>query len=144
MTSRPILTPRLLCSGAAKAIDFYTEVFGARLLERYAMPDGTLVHAALSIRGAVFSLAEAVAKFKYSSPKQLGDSPVLLTLACEDPDATADKAVAHGAEVVIPIADQFYGYREGRIRDPFGHLWILSKMIEELSPEEVERRMADF
>lgn len=141
--ARPILTPRLICSDAARAIDFYVEVFGARVVERFAMPDGNIVHAALSIRGAIFSLAQAVESFQYTTPAQLGGSAVLITLDCDDPDALANKAVEHGGEIVIPIEDRFYGHREGRIRDPFGHLWILSKVVRELSAEEIQRAMAE-
>jgi uncharacterized glyoxalase superfamily protein PhnB len=140
-TPDPILTPRLVVPSADDAIRFYQAAFGAQLIERYAMPDGHVVHAALSIRGAVFSLAQAKAEWGLDDPKTRGGSPVLLTLNTPDPDATCARAVEEGARVVIPIADRFYGYREGRIADPFGHLWILSKQTENLSPAEIEARM---
>ncbi len=138
------ITPRLVVQGADEAIAFYRDVFGAELLERYAMPDGHVVHAALNIGNATISLAEERLEWGLLAPGTLGGSAVLLTLQRENPDATCEAAVAGGAEVRIPIADQFYGYREGRIADPFGHLWILSKLNEQLSQEEIGRRMEAF
>jgi uncharacterized glyoxalase superfamily protein PhnB len=139
--SRPPLTPRLVVAGAADAIAFYRAVFGARELERYTMPEGSIVQAALAIGEAVIALTDAAPDFHNRDPKDLGGSPVILSLEVDDPDATAAEAVRRGAKVIFPIADQFYGYREGRIEDPFGHVWILSKLLEELSPEEIQRRV---
>ncbi len=136
---RPTLAPRLIVHGADAAIAFYREAFGAELIERYEMA-GAVVHAALRIRGSVFSLAEANAAWAMSPPSK-DIASHLLTLTVDDPDATCAKAVALGAEVMIPIADRPYGHREGRLADPFGHLWILSKVIEELSEDEINRRL---
>ncbi|MCA9559354.1 MAG: VOC family protein [Myxococcales bacterium] len=138
------LTPRLVVRNAPAAIDFYTRVYGAELLERYAMPDGHVVHALLALGDARFSLAEEAPDWHTLGAQSIGDSPVILQLSVDDPDATAARAVELGAEVVFPIRDQFYGRREGRIRDPFGHLWILGRVIEDVSPEEMERRIAAF
>lgn len=136
----PILTPRLVVDGAADAIDHYERVFGARCLERYATADGRIVHAALSIRGAVIALTDADGAHNLG-PTQIGGSPVILHLLTDDPDATARAVVDAGGRIVIPIDDRFYGYREGRVADRFGHLWILSRRIENLDPTEIERRM---
>ena len=144
MTDTPVITPRLICSSSADAIAFYTEVFGAKELERYANPEGIVVHAAISIRGAVINLADAAPDWGNHSPEQLGGSAVLMTLTCDDPDAVATHAAERGATIVIPIEDRFYGHREGRIRDPFGHLWILSKVIKQMSPEEIQRGVDAF
>ncbi len=136
----PILTPRLVIDGAARAIDFYEKVLGATCLERYATEDGRVVHAALSIRGAVIALTDEDGTHNVG-PKHPGASPVLLHLMVDDPDATAAAMVAGGGTVLIPIGNQFYGYREGRVADPFGHAWILSRCLEKLEREEIERRV---
>lgn len=127
-TSDPVLTPRLVVQGASRAIDVYSEVFGAECLERFATPEGKVVHAALSIRGAVFSVVDEDGTHSFA-PKAPGASPVLLHLMVEDPDDVAERLVAQGGEVLIPIDDRFYGYREGRVADPFGHAWIVSRKI---------------
>ncbi|MDH3623599.1 MAG: VOC family protein [Myxococcales bacterium] len=138
----PVLTPRLIVSSSADAIAFYEKVFGAKELERYTSPEGLVVHAAISIRGAVVSLADAHDDW-YPSQRPEG-SPVLMTLMCDDPDSVADRAEQHGAKILIPVADQFYGHREGRIRDPFGHLWILSRITKEMTPAEIQRGVDEF
>ena len=140
----PIITPRLICASSADAIAFYTEVFGAKELERYTTPEGHIVHAAISIRGAILSLADAAPDWGLCSPIQLDGSAVLISLACDDPDAIADLAVQKGSEIVVAIEDRFYGHREGRIRDPFGHLWILSKEIKKVSAEDIQRGVDAF
>lgn len=142
MSDAPILTPRLIVPNTGEAIAFYQQAFGATEVERYATPSGQVVHAAISIRGAIVSLADAHEDWY---PKQRPEgSPVLLTLLCDDPANVAARAKEHGATIIIPVADQFYGHREGRIRDPFGHLWILSKVVKTLSPEEIQRGVDDF
>jgi PhnB protein len=125
-----VLTPRLVVEDASAAIDFYTEVFGALETERVRDPEsGRMVHAAVSIRGAVLTLTDEHRPWHNDAPRSLGGSPVILQLEVDDPDAVAKRAVARGARVVFPIADQPYGRREGRIADPFGHLWIVGKTI---------------
>lgn len=141
---RPTLTPRLVVAGATEAISFYEAVFGARELERYATPDGRVVHAALALGDAVLALTDAAPESQNTDPRALGGSPVILTLEVDDPDAVAEEIVRRGGRVIFPIADQFYGHREGRIEDPYGHVWILSKLLEELSPEEIQRRVDAF
>lgn len=138
------ITPRLIVPSVATAIDFYTRTFGAREQERYTTPQGHVVHAAILIGDSLVTLADAKPAWKLSSPDTFGGSPVLLTIELDDPDSSCARAVAHGATVIIPLADQFYGRREGRLQDPFGHLWILSKVIEDLPKEEIERRMLTF
>ena len=138
----PILTPRLVVSSSADAIRFYEAVFGAKELERYTNPEGLVVHAAISIRGAIVSLTDAHEDW-YPAERPEG-SPVLMTLTGDDPDAVAQRAEEHGATILIPVADRFYGQREGRIRDPFGHLWILSRTIKKMSPEDIRRGVDQF
>lgn len=136
------VAPRLIVVGADRAIDFYQQVFGAKLVERYADGDGHVVHAALDFGQSVISIAEAREAWNNVAPTMLGGTPVILDLIVDDADAVGARLTEAGAETVFPIADQFYGHREGRFRDPFGHLWIITGIIEDLSAEEIERRMA--
>ena len=138
----PRLTPRLVCRPAGQAIDFYVDAFGATLLERFDAPDGRVVHAALDFGGAIVALTDEDLEHN-ASPAHLGGSAVLLMLSCDDPDALATRAVERGARIVFPIDDQFYGRREGRLRDPFGHLWIVGREIETLDDEEIQRRVEE-
>lgn len=136
----PTLYPRLVVDDAAAALDFYTIGLGAVELVRYAEPSGVIVHAEIQVGADVFSITEADGLVN-ESPLGLGGSGVLLTLVVDDADQLGAALVAAGAEIVIPIADQYYGRREGRLRDPFGHLWIISQDGEELSEEEIRRRV---
>ncbi len=138
----PRLYARLVVDDGAAAIDCYTAGLGATELVRYAEPSGRIVHAELGLGGDVFSLTEADGDLS-RSPRQLGGSGLLLTLVVADADQVGTDFVAAGAEVVIPIADQYYGRREGRLRDPFGHLWIISQDAEDLPEDEIRRRMND-
>lgn len=137
----PVLTPRLVVDGAAKAIDLYQRVLGAECLERFADETGRILHAALSIRGAIFALADVDGSYN-RGPQEIGGSPVLLHVMVDNPDAVAAALVSAGGEEIIPVDDRFYGYREGRVADPFGHLWIVSRKIEALTTEEIDRRVA--
>jgi PhnB protein len=137
------LHPRLIVVDAPRALEFYTRAFGAEELERHTMPDGGVVHAALRIDEVFFTVAEENRGWSNDAPPSLGGSPVILTLEVDDADAAGARMTKHGAEVVFPIADQFYGKREGRLRDPFGHLWVLSQHLEDLSFEEIQRRVAE-
>ncbi len=134
-TPDPVLTPRLIVRGAARAIEVYTEVFGAQCVERFATPEGQIVHAALSIRGMIFSVVDEDGTHSFA-PKGPGLSPVLLHLMVDDPDAVADALVARGGKILIAIDDRFYGFREGRVADPFGHAWIVSRKIAKLDDEK--------
>jgi len=138
------LTPRLILRDVDAALDFYRRALGAEVKERFAAPDGTVVHAAMTIGDVTFTLGEENSQWSNAGPATLGGSPVILNLVVEDVDATVDRFLAAGADVVFPLADQFYGHREGRFRDPFGHLWIMTTVMEELSPEEIDRRLAAF
>ena len=137
----PTLTPRLVTRGADEAIAFYQRAFDAELIERYAEPDGHVVHAALALNGHVISLTEERPEWQLQAPSSLGGSPVLLNLIVDDADAVGRRMVDAGAKVVIEIDDRFYGHREGRFQDPFGHLWIITTITEQLTPEEIEARM---
>ena len=137
----PRLTPRLIVVGADRAIDFYRSAFGARLIERYADDAGRVVHAAMAFGDAVVALAEERPDWQNIAPTTLGGSPVVLNLVVADADAVGAALAAAGADTVFPIADQVYGHREGRFRDPFGHLWIVTTVIQALSPDQIDARM---
>lgn len=120
------LTPKLVVEDADRAIDFYTRVFGAEELER--MQDGgRVLHSVLSLRGAHLGVVDARPGSGNTAPG--ADSAVILQLEVDDPDALAARAEQHGATIVFPAADRPYGRRDTRIRDPFGHLWILGRAL---------------
>ncbi len=137
------LTPRLIVDGADAAIAFYQDVFDAQIVQRYADDDGHVVHAALQIGDAVLALTDERREWNNESPATLGGSAVIMNLVVDDADALGERLVAAGAETIFPIEDRFYGHREGRFRDPFGHLWIVTKIIEQLSPEQILARMQE-
>ncbi|MDQ3717172.1 MAG: VOC family protein [Actinomycetota bacterium] len=131
---------RLVVDDAAAALDFYVSGLGGQELVRYAEPSGTIVHAEVEIGESVFSVTQADGEIN-RSPTDLGGSAVLCHLQVPDADAMAESMVAHGATVLIPVGDQYYGSRDGRLRDPFGHLWLVTQPLGELSPEEIQRRV---
>lgn len=120
------LTPHLVCDGAAEAIDFYRRAFGAEELMRLPAPDGKLMHAAVMINGHMVMLVDEGCGPGAVGPRTLGGTPVTVHLNLPDVDHAVARAVAAGAEVVMPVADQFWGDRFGLIRDPFGHEWSLA------------------
>jgi hypothetical protein len=125
------VTPRLALSDGAAGIDFYKAAFDATELgERYHMPDGTLVHAELRIGDSVVMVKDA----------QDDEFKALLCTYWPDVDAAWDRAVRAGAEIIYPLADQFYGERGGRLGDPFGNQWMLAARIENLTPAELAAR----
>jgi uncharacterized glyoxalase superfamily protein PhnB len=125
------VTPRLALRDGAAGIDFYKAAFGAEELgERYRMPDGALVHAELRIGDSVVMVKDA----------QGDEFTALLCTYWPDVDAAWERAVAAGAEVIFPLADQFYGERSGRVADPFGNQWMLCARIEALTPAEIAAR----
>ncbi|MFG1770431.1 VOC family protein [Nocardia salmonicida] len=120
------LVPKLLVADARAAITFYTEALGAEVRLRVADDHGVVNHAELMLDAGVFALAQSVEQWGWSDPRSLGGSPVLLELTVTDPDAVAHRMVRHGAELVIPVENRPYGKRQGRVQDPFGHLWVIS------------------
>ncbi|KIH96527.1 glyoxalase [Streptomonospora alba] len=118
--------PKLLVSDADAAIDFYTRALGAALSFRTADDRDVVNHAELTLGSAVFALAQSVPEWGWHDPRSVGGSPVLITAHVADPDSTADRMVRLGAELVVPIENRPYGKRQGRVKDPFGHLWVIS------------------
>jgi PhnB protein len=142
------ITPRLVCDDGAAAIEFYTSAFGAQELgDRFTGPAGELIHAELRIGDSVVMITDEGpdSSARAQSPRSLsGAVSAIMATYWEDVDAAWERAVATGAEVIYPLADQFYGERGGRLRDPFGHQWMLSRRIEDLSPEEIARRAGEL
>ena len=134
------VTPYLMVRGAARAIDFYRNAFGASEVMRFNEPSGRVAHAEIRIGDSHVMLADE--SDTYRSPQTLGGAGASLMLYVEDVDRTFARAVAAGATVQRPVADQFYGDRTGTIVDPFGHVWSIGTHKEDVSMEEMQRRMA--
>ncbi len=136
----PKLHPHLIIADCPRAIDFYKAAFDARELSRYADPKlgGQIVCAELAIGDQQFSISEEHREWHNDAPTSLGGSPVILTLEVADVDAVGASLERAGATVVYPIADQFYGDRSGRFRDPFGHIWRVTQKIKEMSQAEIQ------
>jgi PhnB protein len=126
----------------AGAIEFYKRALGAKELYRITGPDGKLGHAELEIGGSVLMLSDAHPDHGVRSPKSFGGSPVTLSLYVEDVDKVGAAFVAAGGKVTRPIADQFYGDRNGQFEDPFGHVWSLATHVEDVAPDEIKKRAA--
>lgn len=135
-------TPYLAIKGAAAAIDFYKKAFGATEKMRMPRPDGRIGHAEIKIGKANLMLADEHPEISFLSPQTLGGSPVTIHIYVEDVDALAAQAEAAGAKVRRAVADQFYGDRGGQFEDPFGHVWYIASHIEDVSPEEMQKRAA--
>ncbi len=135
------LEPRLIIGDVDAALEFYHDVLGAERLERFADGSGRVVHAAMRIGNSVFTMAQEVRQWGLTAPDASTGSGVLLHLTHPDPDAAAENMVASGGRVVIAIEDRPYGKREGRVLDPFGHAWILSKTIEDLTEAQTRERL---
>jgi PhnB protein len=134
------VTPYLIISGAADAIEFYKKAFGATELFRFPAPDGKIGHAEIKIGDSPIMLADEFAEMGYKSPQTLGGSPVSIMIYVADVDTVFNQAVAAGGKVQRPVKDQFYGDRSGTLEDPFGHVWHVTTHKEDVSVEEMERR----
>ena len=132
------LTPYLIVKGAGKALDFYSKAFGAKELFRFPQPDGRIGHAEMQLGDSRFMLADEFPERDIRGPQ--GPPPVSLAIYTEDCDAMFNRALSLGAQVVRPIATQFYGDRTGVLADPFGHQWSIATHVEDVPPEELERR----
>ena len=135
------VTPYLIVNAGAKALDFYARAFGA--IERLRIDAGGKIgHAEITIGDSCIMLADEHPEIGALGPTTVGGSPVSLHLYVEDVDAAVARAVAAGATLVRPVADQFYGDRVGGVADPFGHRWFIATHKEDLSSEELQRRAA--
>ena len=136
------MTPYLILSGAGDATAFYEKALGAEEIMRLADLGGTVHHAEIRIGDSRIMLADEHPEIQALSPKTVGGSPVSIHLYVEDVDAAVERAVAVGAKLVRPVADQFYGDRTGGIEDPFGYRWFIATHKEDLTIGEIRRRAA--
>ena len=135
------LTPYLIINGAAEAIEYYKKAFGA--VELFRMEhQGKIGHAEIRIGDSPLMLADE--NEQYKGPKSLGGTPVSLMIYVEDVDTVYPQALAAGGTEHRPLQDQFYGDRSGTLTDPFGHVWTIATHVEDVSPEEMERRMKNW
>ena len=135
------VTPYLIVSGAANALDYYKMAFDAQELMRMPGPDGKIAHAELQIGNSRIMLADESPQMGHKSPQTIGGSGTGLMLYVKDVDDTFQRAVSGGGKVVRPVQDQFYGDRSGNLTDPFGHQWTIATHVEDVAPEEMQRRM---
>ena len=136
------ITAGLIVKNARQAIEFYKTAFGARDVSIWTGPDGkSVMHAELKIGDTKIFLGEEATDMGTVSPQSLGGTGVSLNLFTEDCDATFKRAIGAGAKVKTPLADQFWGDRYGKLTDPFGHVWGIATHKEDVSREEMEKRM---
>ena len=136
------ITPYLIIRNAARAIDFYKEVFGAKETLHLKYPDGKVAHAELAIGEGHVMVSEEMPGV-YRGPLSYGGTPVSLLVYVKDVDAVFAKAIAAGAETKHPVADQFYGDRSGTIVDPFGHVWSIATHMKDMSAEDMQKAMEE-
>jgi uncharacterized glyoxalase superfamily protein PhnB len=138
------VTPHLVCAGAAKAIEFYKQAFGAEEGARLPGPDGRLMHASVKIGDSQVMLVDEMPEWGALGPKSLKGSPVTIHLYVDDVDAVVARAVSAGAKVTMPVADQFWGDRYGKLEDPFGHHWSVATHVRDVSMEEAQKAMREM
>jgi PhnB protein len=134
------VTPYLTFDDTAAAIEYYTQVFGAKERMRMDAPDGRIGHAEIQIGDSIVMLGDTFPQSSQRSPGELGGTSVGIFLYVDDVDAVVAKAVDGGASITMEVADQFWGDRYGSITDPFGHVWSIATHIEDLTPEEMAER----
>ena len=150
MATKPIpdayhsVTPYLIIRGAERALAYYKKVFGALEIARYPDPSGKLAHAEIKIGDSAVMMADEFPDMGFKSPDSIGGTPVGLLLYVENVDEVFARAIAEGGREMQPVADQFYGDRSGTLADPFGHVWTLATHVEDVSPEEMQRRMEEM
>jgi PhnB protein len=140
----PRVVPYLFIDGAQAALDFYTGVFGAVVRMTMPGPDGKIGHAELTIGDSVIMVADEFPDMGVRGPKSVGGSPVAIHVYVNDVDATFEQALSLGATTLRPVEDKFYGDRGGEFEDPFGHRWSVASHVEDLTPEDMERRMGQM
>jgi PhnB protein len=136
------LTPSLVVDGGVEAIDFYRRAFGAEVVRKLEM-GGKIMHAELRIGDSLFTLSDAMPDFGFVAPGPDGDQHGSILIYTEDVDALYARAVEAGAETINPPSDQFHGDRAGSVRDPYGHRWALATHTEDMTEEEMQRRMEE-
>jgi PhnB protein len=136
------LTPYLVCKGAAKAIEFYAKAFGAQEIVRMPGPHGSIAHAEVKIGNSMLMLADENKERGHLSPDSIGGTASSIMFYADDVDEVFKRAIAAGAKAEMPPADMFWGDRMGNLVDPFGHKWAIATHKEDVSPAEMEKRMA--
>jgi PhnB protein len=136
------VTPYLIVKGAAQALDFYRRAWGAKESVRMPGPEGKIMHAEIQIGDSKLMLADEFPEMGAVSPQTIGGTPVGICLYVENVDALYQQAVAAGAKVERPLQNQFYGDRSATLSDPYGHKWTIATHVEDVPPQEMERRMA--
>jgi PhnB protein len=139
----PQVTPYLHVDGADAAIEFYGKVFGAKERMRMPGPGGKVGHAELEIGESLIMLADPFPEMGVQGPKEIGGTPVMISVYVEDVDSAFEAAVEAGADVLRPVENQFYGDRTGQFEDPFGHRWSVATHVEDVPPDEMEKRAAE-
>ena len=139
----PRVSPYLCVNGGTAALEFYKSVFGATERMRMPAPDGRIGHAELQFGDSVIMLADEYPEMGVRSPHAIGGTPVTISVYVEDVDAVFNRAVAAGAKSVRAVETQFYGDRSGQFEDPFGHRWSVATHVEDVAPDEMERRAAN-
>ena len=140
----PRVTPYLTVDGAEAAIEFYGKVLGASERMRMPSPGGKIGHAELQLGESIIMLSDEHPEMGVLGPKNVGGTPVTISVYVDDVDATFDAAVGAGATSLRAVENQFYGDRSGQFEDPFGHRWSVSTHVEDVPPDEMEKRMAEF
>jgi PhnB protein len=136
------VTPYLYVRGAIAAIDYYKKVFGANELMRIPGPEGRIMHAEIKIGDSIVMLADENPPHGIMSPQTIGGHSSGMLAYVEDVDAVFQKAVESGSKSLRPLQNQFYGDRTGSVLDPFGHMWTIATHVEDVSQEELHKRMA--
>jgi len=137
-------TPYLIIKNAAGAIEFYKKAFGAKELMRMADPDGKVMHAEIKIGDSPIMISDEMPERGVRGPQSLGGTSGSIFLYVEDVDALARQAIGAGAKELMPVQDQFWGDRYGKLVDPFGHVWDVATHKEDLTPEEMRKRAAEL
>lgn len=138
------VTPYLIVDGAAEAIQFYKRAFGAAEVLRLPGPDGKIMHAEIQIGNSRLMLADECPAMNAIAPQGPGKAGTTFCLYVDDVDKMVEQAVAAGAKIQRPLQDQFYGDRSATLEDPFNHVWTVATHIEDVAPEEIDRRFAEL
>jgi PhnB protein len=140
----PQVTPYLIVDDASAAIDFYSNVFGAKERVRMPAPEGKIGHAELQLGDSLIMLADEFPDMGNRSPRSVGGSPVTVSVYTDDVDDVHERALKAGAKELRPVENQFYGDRAGQFEDPFGHRWSVATHVEDVPADEMERRVAEM
>lgn len=138
------LNAYITIKGCSEAIEFYKNAFDAKEILRLLMPNGLIGHAEIEIEGSLLMMAEENLDWGNKSPLTIGGNPMTFGLYVKDVDASFQKALDAGAEVIMPVKDEFYGDRVGQVMDPFGYKWMITTHKEDVSPEEMQKRLNEM